>query len=177
MWMDPYLLSPFSHHFSAFTNITSLSIDSLYIYLFSQAELRKIFDHFFRTVTELSLDSPCCDPQDLVAFLRHFSRLESLAISEPDWVESRQFLFHPRMPSPPYNGKLELIRLCPKSGTFLRLLSRLPLQFKELSIINCSMEASEFSPLLDRLGESLGSLVVSAWFRGESFGPGWPEFI
>ena len=166
VWMYPSLLNYFSHHFSVFENVTSLTIDALPINLFNQRELREAFGHFFQTVTELGLESPQSHPRDLIAFLRHFSRLESLSISDPEWVEERQFLFHPRKASPPYKGKLELIGLCPDSGLFVSLLSRLPLRFGQLSIIGCSLEGSEFNPLLDRLGESLRSLTISAWFEG-----------
>ena len=166
MWMQPRLLTHFSHHFSVFINVTSLTIDTLDIYLFSQVELRVVFGHFFRTVTELALESPRSDPHDLVAFLRHFSGLENLTISDPEWVEVRQFLFHPRKASPLCKGRLDLIGLGRDSSPFVRLLSRLPLGFRQLSIIGCSLEGSEFDPLLDRLGESLRSLAVSTWFRG-----------
>jgi len=174
MWMHPRLLIHFSHHFSIFTNVTSLTVDTLAIYLFTQVELRKVFDHFFRTVSELSLESPQSNPHDLVAFLRHFSVLDSLTISDPEWVETRQFLFHPRKAPPPYKGTLELIGLDSDSSEFIRLLSRLPLGFRQISIIGCSLEGSEFDLLFDRLGESLRSLVVSTWFQGT--GPIWTIF-
>lgn len=166
MWIQPRLLIHFSHHFSIFTNVTSLTIDTLPIYLFSQVELQNVFDHFFRTVTELSLESPWSNPHDLIAFLRHFSELDSLTISDPEWVDTRQFLFHPRKASPPCKGTLDLIRFDSNSGLFIRLLSRLSLGFKQLSIIDCSLEGSELELLLDRLGENLKSLVISAWFKG-----------
>lgn len=172
--MYPPLLTHFSHHFSVFKNVTSLTIDALPINLFNQRELREAFGHFFQTVTELGLETPQSHPRDLIAFLRHFSRLESLSISDPEWVEERRFLFHPRKASPPYKGKLELIGLCPDSSLFVNLLSRLPLQFGHLSIIGCSLEGSEFDPLLGRLGESLRSLTVSAWFEGMRLTPDEP---
>ena len=166
VWMYPPLLTYFSHHFSVFKNVTSLTIDALHINLFNQREVLEAFGHFFRTVTELGLESPQSHPRDLIAFLRHFSHLESLSISDPEWVKERQFLFHPRKASPPYKGKLELIGLCSDSSLFVSLLSRLPLRFGQLSIIGCSLEGSKFGPLLDRLGESLRSLTISAWFEG-----------
>jgi len=168
MWMHPHLLIHFSQHFSIFTNVTSLTIDTLSIYLFSQAELRKVFSHFFQTITELSLEGPRSDPRDLIAFLRHFSRLESLAISDPEWVEVRQFLFHPRKASPPFNGNLCLIRLDSDSSLFVRLLSELPLRFRQLSIVDCSLGRPGFDLILGRLGENLSSLTISAWFEGTS---------
>lgn len=164
--MQPHLLTYFSHHFSVFTNVTSLSIDTLSIYLFSQAELRKVFSNFFQTVTELALENPRSNPHDLIAFLRHFSELESLTISDPEWVEVRRFLFHPRKALPPCKGRLNLIGFDRDSGLFVSLFSRLPLGFGQLSIIGCSLEGSEFDLLLDRLGGSLKSLAVSAWFQG-----------
>lgn len=166
MWIHPHLLIHFSHHFSIFANVTSLTIDTLPIYLFSQIELRKVFGHFFQTVTELSLEGPQSDPHDLIAFLRHFSRLDSLTISDPEWVEVRQFIFHPRKASPPCKGTLVLIRFDSNSSLFVQLLSRLSLRFRQLSIVGCSLGRSEFDPLLDCLGESLRSLAVSAWFKG-----------
>lgn len=166
MWMQPSLLVYVSPHFSIFTNVTSLAIDALSIYLFTQAELRKAFGHFFQTVTELNLESPESHPHDLIAFLRHFSGLESLTISDPVWVEARRFLIHPRKAPSPFKGRLDLIRLDSQSGPFVRLLSTLPLGFRELSIIGCSLEGSEFDLLLYRLGQNLRSLAVSAWFEG-----------
>lgn len=165
-WMKPGLLLQYSNHFSTFVNVTSLTIDSLSIYLFNQADLRVVFGHFFNTVTELSLDAPESTPQDLIAFLRHFSRLDNLSISDPEWVRARRFLFHPRRAPAPFSGSLGLAGLCPESDLFMNLLSELPLRFRQLSILRCSLEASEFDPLLDRLGESLEVLTVSAWFGG-----------
>lgn len=60
---------------------TSLTINTLCIYLFDQVMLRKVFDRLFGVV-RVQPDSPRSSPQDLIVLLCHFSRLESLSIPD-----------------------------------------------------------------------------------------------
>ena len=66
-------------HFSAFTNVHTLSLQELDIYLFIPG-IERYFKHFSPTVRSVSLLNPHCSPRQLSHFLSLFTNLDNIDI-------------------------------------------------------------------------------------------------
>ena len=70
-----------SHAFSGFTNVQTLRLGELDIYLFIPGNERS-FEHFFPTLRSIALHNPCCTPRQLSHFLSPFSNLDDIEIQK-----------------------------------------------------------------------------------------------
>jgi hypothetical protein len=166
MWLEPQVLHLVSPHLSSFREITTLSLHSLSLSLFSQADINAIFGHFFFTVKKLNLDDPNSTPQALIHFICRFSVMENLAISSPRWASPDGRPAAPIAHIPPFTGKLCLYKFQQDSATFVRLLSMLPINFGSVAVVDCGWDPLPFNRLLYRVSHTLKYLAVSAWFNG-----------
>lgn len=165
MWLEPHILRIASPCLSPFRAVTTLSLHSLSIYRFDEDGLNTVFGQFFSTVKKLDLDDPRSSPQGLIRFVCHFSAVESLSISSPWWAEQDESI-SPAGSIPPFTGKLYLSKFQQDSTPFVRLLSKLPMHFVHITVIDCDWHPLPFSHLLRRVSHSLKYLAVSAWLNG-----------
>ena len=169
MWIVPPMLSPILPQFAAFKNITSLSLHSLSVHDFDDAETLSIFGHFFQTVRKLDLDEPRATTRSLLRFLCNFCALDDVSISDPKWdYETEVPPPAGAVTPPPLHGTLHFLRLHADSADFVRLLARLPLAFRRVSLVNCQLSSTSIDLLLKRLSSSLKSFSMSSWFVGAS---------
>lgn len=168
MWLEPQTLRLASPYLSSFRAVTSLSLHSLPVYRFDEEDVNAIFGHFFPTVKKLSLDDPKSSPHGLIRFLSHFSAMENLSVSDPAWVEQGAVISIVGY-TPPFTGKLYLSGFQQNSTPFIRLLSKSPINFRHIIIMNCDWDPLPFSRLLRCMSHSLRFLAVSAWFKGMLF--------
>lgn len=167
VWLEPRVLRQLSPHLSSFCAVTTLSLHSLPLYLFSGDDLMAIFGHFFHTIRRLDLDHPNSTPQGLISFLCRFSAIENLTISSPEWVSSDDEPTFPAEHTPPFTGKLSLSKFQEDSSTFVRLLSEFPINFWSIKVLDCEWDPLPFGYLLRRVSHSLKHFAVSAWSNGE----------
>lgn len=165
MWLEPKILRLVSPYLSLFRAVTTLSLHSLPIFHFDEDDVSAVFGQFFPTVKKLNLDDPTSSPRELIHFLCHFSAVENLSISSPEWVE-RGSSISPAGSIPPFTGKLYLSKFQQDSTPFVRLLSKLPMSFRHITVIDCDWDPLPFSHLLRRVSHSLKHLAVSAWIKG-----------
>jgi len=165
MWLEPQTLRLASPYLSSFRAVTTLSLHFLPVYRFNEDDMNAIFGQFFSTVKKLDLDRPTSSPRGLIYFLCNFSAMESLSVSSPEWVEQSD-LIAPVGYIPPFTGKLYLSGFQQDSTPFIRLLSKLPISFRWITVMNCDWDPLPFSRLLRRVSHSLKHLAVSAWFKG-----------
>jgi len=79
-WFVPQAFShPRLHYFSAFTNVQSLTLDELDIYLFIPG-IERYFEHFSPTLRSITLFDPHCTPRQLSHFLSLFTNLDNVEI-------------------------------------------------------------------------------------------------
>ena len=79
-WFTPKALSRRDlHYFSPFTNVRTLSLESLDISRFTP-DMERHFKHFSPTLRSIVLRHPCCTPRQLSYFLSFFSNLDDIGI-------------------------------------------------------------------------------------------------
>lgn len=166
MWLEPQILRLFSPNLSAFRAVTTLSLHSLPLSLFTPTDVRGVFGHFFHTVKKLNLDDPISTPRGLIGFLCCFFATESLTISSPEWVSLCDGPTSPVERLPPFTGKLSLSKFQRDSTPFIRLFSKLPINFWSVTVVDCEWDPLPFSRLLHRVSHSLKRFSASAWFNG-----------
>ena len=76
----PQMFNPLHlHHFSAFTNVHTLRLQELDIYLFVPG-IERYFGHFSPTLRSVTLLNPHCTPRQLSHFLSLFKNLDDIEI-------------------------------------------------------------------------------------------------
>jgi len=109
-WFEPQVFSRRDlHHFSAFTNVQTLTLKDVDIFCF-MPDVGRYFGYFSPTLRSIVLALPRCTPRQLSSFLSLFSNLDDIYIYYPlhgstEVVpDSEPILFS----SPKLGGRLEL---------------------------------------------------------------------
>lgn len=165
MWIVPFLLYPILHQFAAFDNVTSLSLDSLSIHYFNEADIARIFGHFFPTVRTLNLEDSRFSVGGLLRFILRFRVLDDVSVCDPEWDDEDDVsLVSDSAELPPFRGELHFMGLHPDSVGFVNLLAHVPIAFQRVSVLNCRLPPAPINRLLKRLSPSLTSFSMSGWF-------------
>ena len=168
MWITPRILSSIIPRFSAFKNITSLSLHSFSVHHFDDLDIQSCFQHVFATVQKLNLEGPRTTAIDLLLFMCNFRALDDFSISDPEWDHETSGPPAPEVRVlPPLRGTLHLLRVHADSADFVSLLAGLSVAFQRVSLVNCQLPSTTINLLLKRLSSSLKSFSSSSWFISE----------
>jgi len=156
-WFEPQTFSRRDlRHFSAFTNVQTLTLQNVDISRF-MPDVDRYFGHFTSTLRSIVLAQPRCTPQQLSSFLSLFSNLDDIYIYSPVdkptkiVCDSELVLFS----SPKLRGRLELFD-CTWVETFADLTTLCGgLQFHD---INLRSPASDAPILQGACAETLETL-------------------
>ena len=169
MWITPQILSSIFPRFSAFKNITSLSLHLFSVHHFDDLDIQSCFQHFFPTVQKLNLEGPRTTAIGLLLFLCNFRALDDFSISDPEWDHETNAPPAPEARMlPPLRGTLHFLRVHADSANFVSLLAGLSVAFQRVSLVNCQLPSTSINLLLKRLSSSLKSFSSSSWFVSES---------
>jgi len=110
-WFEPQTFSRRDlRHFSAFTNVQTLTLQNVDISRF-MPDVGRYFGHFSPALRSIVLVQPRCTPRQLTSFLSLFSNLDDIYIYSPfHWFDGIVSYSEPVMfSSPKLGGRLELV--------------------------------------------------------------------
>ena len=163
-WLTPLLLSPATGHICAFNNVKTLALSGITTRGLQDAQLlADCFRRLGSSVTSLKLLYWRASPASLINCICFFPHVDDLDVYCPDILAGLPVRkVYPSTPR--FRGRLSLRFETGRGGIdrFLRLLSQLPIRFREVNItVNFVGGQTLLCPFLESCSKSVQELSIS----------------